>query len=169
MDPSDDVLERARSGDRAAIEELLMRHQPDLRRFARRVCRTSEDADDATQHAMVKLATELPAFRGAAKLSSWLFTIVKRECLRLLARLRRDVLADDLDDRLATAHEPDILLALQRALSSLDPMLREVLLLRDVEELTGPEVAGRLRISLEAMKSRLHRARTEMRHTLEST
>lgn len=170
MEPTDDdVLQRARSGDRAAIEALLVRHQPDLRRFARRVCRTSEDADDATQHAMVKLATELPAFRGVAKLTSWLFTIVKRECLRLIARVRRNVPADKLDARLAIARELDVLLTLQRALSSLDPRLREVLLLRDVEELTGPEVAGRLGISLEAMKSRLHRARTEMRNTLEST
>jgi RNA polymerase sigma factor (sigma-70 family) len=163
----DDVLERARRGERGAIDALLVRHQPDLRRFARRMCRTSEDAEDAAQHALVKLSTEISAFRGAAKITSWLFTVVKRECLRLVARVRRDVGADRLDERLAQVREPEVRLALERALSSLEPPLREVLLLRDVEELTGPEVAVRLGISLEAMKSRLHRARSEMRSTLE--
>jgi RNA polymerase sigma factor (sigma-70 family) len=116
----------------------------------------------------LKLATEVSAFRGAAKLTSWLFTIVKRECLRLFARVRRDVDADALDERLGQVREPDVLLALERALLSLPPPLREVILLRDVEELTGPEVADQLGISLEAMKTRLHRARAEMRATLES-
>jgi RNA polymerase sigma factor (sigma-70 family) len=162
----DDLLRRAQSGDRAAIDALLVRHQPDLRRFARRVCRTSEDAEDATQHAMVKLASEVSVFRGVAQITSWLFTIIKRECLRLIARFRRDTAQDVLDERLVCASDPDILIALEHALASLEPALREVLLLRDVEELTGPEVASALGISLEAMKSRLHRARTLMRHSL---
>jgi RNA polymerase sigma factor (sigma-70 family) len=163
----DDLLRRAQSGDREAIEALLTRHQPDLRRFARRVCRTSEDADDATQYAMVQLSSQVSAFRGVARLTSWLFTIIKRECLRLIAKFRRDAVEENvLDERLGSARDPDILIALQRALASLDPRLREVLLLRDVEELTGPEVASALGISLEAMKTRLHRARYEMRRSL---
>ena len=60
-----------------------------------------------------------------------------------------------------------LLLGLEQALAALDPQLREVVLLRDVEGFTGPEVARELGILLEAMKSRLHRARTAMRAALQ--
>jgi RNA polymerase sigma-70 factor (ECF subfamily) len=104
----DDLLRRAQSGDREAIEALLTRHQPDFRRFARRVCRTSEDADDATQYAMVQLSSQVSAFRGVARLTSWLFTIIKRECLRLIRKFRRDAVEENvLDERLGSARDPD--------------------------------------------------------------
>lgn len=164
--PDLDLLSRARDGDRAAIESLLARHHPDLKRFARRVCR-AEDAEDAVQHTMIQLATQVNSFRGVAKLTSWLFTILKRECRRLEARVRRLVIKDDFDDVLSDRRDLELLEAIESALVALEPALREVVLLRDVEQLTGPEVAAELGITLEAMKSRLHRARTALRHALE--
>ena len=160
------VLERARLGDREAIEALLATHQPHLRRFAHRMCRTREDADDAVQHAMVQLTQHADEFRGAGKLASWFFTIIKRECMRLFALARRDGELEAQYDRLDRARDPELLLALERSLGALEPELREVLLLRDVQEFTGPEVAQMLDITLEAMKSRLHRARLSMRQAL---
>src|SRR5881392_4484925 len=156
------MLERARRGERAAIETLLAMHQPDLRRFARRMCR-ADDADDAVQHAMVQLTARANEFRKTSKLSSWLFTIIKRKCMRLIALVRRDGGAEGLSERLARAPDPELLVTLEKSLAALEPELREVLLLRDVEEFTGPEVAKMLDITLEAMKSRLHRARLCMR------
>jgi RNA polymerase sigma factor (sigma-70 family) len=161
-----EVLAQARAGDRASIERLLVVYQPDMHRFARRVCR-SEDADDAVQHALVQLATKLGAFRSAARLTSWLFTIVRRECLRLLARLRRNTGDnDEIELALSNATDAELRLSLQRALAGLDDAHRDVILLRDVEQRTGPEVAEALSISLEAMKSRLHRAREQVRAEL---
>lgn len=159
-----EVLARARAGDRASIERLLFAYQPDVRRFARRVCRV-EDADDAVQHALVQLAAKLGTFREAARLTSWLFTVVKRECLRLLAGLRREG-EGELGPPLADATDVEVRLSLLRALAGLDAAHRDVLLLRDVEQRTGPEVAEALGISLEAMKSRLHRAREQVRAEL---
>jgi RNA polymerase sigma factor (sigma-70 family) len=165
-DDEAEVLTRARAGERASIERLLIIYQPDMRRFARRVCR-SEDADDAVQHALVQLATKLGAFRSAARLTSWLFTIVRRECLRLLARLRHDMADNDgVEQALANATDAELRFSLQRALAGLDDAHRDVILLRDVEQRTGPEVAEALSISLEAMKSRLHRAREQVRAEL---
>jgi RNA polymerase sigma factor (sigma-70 family) len=159
-----EVLARARAGDRASIERLLFAYQPDVRRFARRVCRV-EDADDAVQHALVQLTTKLGTFREAARLTSWLFTVVKRECLRLLARLRREG-EGELEPPLGDATDVEVRLSLLRALAGLDDAHRDVLLLRDVEQRPGPEVAEALGISLEAMKSRLHRAREQVRAEL---
>ncbi|HEU4409894.1 MAG TPA: RNA polymerase sigma factor [Polyangiaceae bacterium] len=159
-----EVLARARAGDRASIERLLLAYQPDVRRFARRVCRV-EDADDAVQHALVQLATKLGAFREAARLTSWLFTIVKRECLRLLGRLRREG-EGGLEPPPSGATDAELRLSLLRALAGLDDAHRDVLLLRDVEQRPGPEVAEALGISVEAMKSRLHRAREQVRAEL---
>ena len=159
-----ELVHAARDGDRAAMDRLLAKYQPDVRRFALRTCRTSEDADDAVQHALVQLSTQLGMFQGLSRLTTWLFTIVKHECMRLLGRAR-GAAADDtaIDRALASCGDIELAIALKQALWRLDPDLREVVLLRDVQELTGPEVAVRLDLTLEAMKSRLHRARERLR------
>jgi RNA polymerase sigma factor (sigma-70 family) len=158
------LVSAARDGDRAAMDRLLAEYQPDVRRFALRTCRTSEDADDAVQHTLVQLSTQLGSFQGLSRLTSWLFTIVKNECMRLLGRARR-ASGDDsaIDGVLASCGDIELAIALNQALLRLEPELREVVLLRDVQELTGPEVAARLDLTLEAMKSRLHRARERLR------
>jgi len=159
-----ELVNAARDGDRAAMDRLLAEYQPDVRRFALRACRTSEDADDAVQHTLVQLSTQLGMFQGLSRLTSWLFTIVKNECTRLLGRAGRGTADDTAIDRtLASCGDVELTIALHQALSRLDPDLREVVLLRDVQELTGPEVAVRLDLTLEAMKSRLHRARERLR------
>ena len=166
MNEEERILERARGGEKSAIEALLATHQPSLRRFAHRMCRTRADADDAVQHAMVQLAQHADEFRGEGKLTSWFFTIIERECMRLVSVARRNGEVAALYAQLTSVRDTALLLALERSLSGLEPDLREVILLRDVEELSGPEVAERLGISLEAMKSRLPRARLSMRAAL---
>lgn len=166
------LVAAARAGDRAAIDQLLARYQPDVRRFARRVCRSSEDADDAVQHTLVQLSRQMGAVQGIVRLTSWLFTVVKHECTRLIARSRRTrPLEEQHDERLlesAMAGRPDaeLALALKQAFGRLDADLRRVVFLRDVEQLSGPEVADELGITVEAMKSRLHRGRAALRREL---
>ena len=162
------LVDAARSGDEQAIARLLSDCQPDLKRFARRSCSNSEDAEDAVQAALWQLYRKIGALRTAATFATWLFRIVERECFRLF---RGRTLAEPLDTPEAAAlHAPqmpiDLRLDLSRAIAALPRPYREVLILRDVDELTAPEVAARLGLTLEAVKSRLHRARAMMRERL---
>jgi RNA polymerase sigma factor (sigma-70 family) len=162
------LVEAACSGDAAAVEKLLAVCQPDLRRFARRTCSTSEDAEDAVQVALWQLYRKVGALRTAATFASWLFRIVERECYRLFrARSRTQAWDEAFDHMLRQEPLPHELRSdLVAAIAALPEPYREVLVLRDVDELTAPETAVRLNISLEAVKSRLHRARMMIRERL---
>lgn len=163
------LIEAARQGQSEALAELLSVCQPDLKRFARRTCSTTEDAEDAVQIALWQLYRRIGALRTVATFATWLFRIVERECFRLF-RVRQ--YSDSLDDlppaaTPCTPHVPaDLRMDLIKALERLTPPYREVLILRDIHELTAPEVAAQLGLSLEAVKSRLHRARTMVRTDL---
>lgn len=91
------LVEAACKGDASAIEKLLALSQPDLRRFARRSCATSEDADDAVQVALWNLQRNIGSLRVVAALASWMFKVVERECFRLLRIQRKtEELTDDM-------------------------------------------------------------------------
>lgn len=164
------LVDAARGGDHGAIVRLLSVCQPDLKRFARRTCATSEDAEDAVQVALWQLYRKIGALRTAVTLATWLFRIVERECFRLFRRSGPAHALHSLDE----AHEDvaarcvpqDLQMDLARAIERLSPPYREVLILRDVHELTAPEAAAQLGLSLQAVKSRLHRARAFVRHQL---
>ena len=163
------LIEAARQGDSGAMSELLKVCQPDLKRFARRTCSTTEDAEDAVQVALWQLYRKIGALRTVATFTTWLFRIVERECYRLY---RGKKYAESLDEMIPEdmPHAPavpiDLRMDLVRAMERLTPPYREVLILRDVHELTAPEVAAQLGLTLEAVKSRLHRARAQVREHL---
>jgi RNA polymerase sigma-70 factor (ECF subfamily) len=169
----DELLSAARDGNAEALGVLLRTHRNGVYRYGLQVCRTTEDAEDAVQETLWAATRALKTFRGSASsIASWMFTIVRRECYRLIDRHRDAPIAlagseDELPD---DAPAPDEELAERRrtallatVLADLDPLHREVILLRDVEELTAPEAAAQLGISVQALKSRLHRARGELR------
>jgi RNA polymerase sigma factor (sigma-70 family) len=163
------LVEAARSGDSASIARLLDVCQPDLARFARRTCATSQDAEDAVQLALWQVYRRVGALRTIATFGSWLFRIIERECFRLFRRegeRRHAAPAEVLAGLEAPAVPMDLRIDLARAIAELPPAYREVLLLRDVDELTAPEAAAELGISIEAVKSRLHRARGLVREKL---
>ena len=83
------LIEAACSGDAAAVERLLVICQPDLRRFARRTCSTSEDAEDAVQIALWQLYRKIGALRTTATFAAWLFKIIERKCYRLFRARNR--------------------------------------------------------------------------------
>lgn len=163
------LIEAARQGQTEALAELLSVCQPDLKRFARRTCSTTEDAEDAVQIALWQLYRRIGTLRTVATFATWLFRIVERECFRLF-RVRR--YAEALEDLppAAVPYAPQVPVDLRqdliKALERLTPPYREVLILRDIHELTAPEVAAQLGLSLEAVKSRLHRARAMVRADL---
>ncbi len=179
--PTDEeLIAGARAGDAGALEILLARHQPRVYRYALRMCREPGEAEDVQQEVLLAAARGLREFRGAAALDTWLYTIARRQCGRR-RRLRKgepsasrrvaiESLVEDLPDR---GQAPDQALAdrqaaqaIERALQALEPAQREVVLLRDVEGLTAPEVAAALGLTEQAVKSRLHRGRVALRAAL---
>lgn len=169
-----DLAEAARAGDPAALEALLRERRTEVVRYAMRLCVSPADAEDATQEALLALAKYVGALREVAALSGWLFTAVRTHCTRLARRSLRHAL--ELDDGAPIALEgptPEEQLVdtqlrhrLSVVVSQLDPLLRDALLRRDVLGESGEEAAAALGISLEAMKSRLHRARAEAKREL---
>lgn len=163
------TIEAARSGDRDALLALLSAVQPDLRRYARTACRTSSDIDDAVQEALWLLYRRIGTLRAVTAFSAWLFAIVRRECLRLARRAMGA--AAPLDEQTQTdavLAMPDAALRseLVSAIQSLPAHYRDVVILRDIEELTIDEIAARLSTTRETAKARLHRARTLLREYL---
>src|SRR5262245_35953714 len=85
---TDRLLVEARNGDRAALDALLGRHREQVFRYGLRVCRTTEDAEDAVQLTLWSAARSVGGFRQASSITTWLFTIVRNYCLRMLGRDR---------------------------------------------------------------------------------
>jgi RNA polymerase sigma-70 factor (ECF subfamily) len=173
------LLERARAGDRPALEMLLERHQARVYRFGMKMCRDPDLAQDVLQDTLLSVARGIRDFRGASSLSTWLYTIARSFCIKKRRKSKFAPSAEhSLDSDAAREQEqladqaksPDEVLAgrrveqaLEQAIAALEPMYREVLLLRDVEGLTAPEVAEVLGVNVQAVKSRLHRARLSVR------
>jgi RNA polymerase sigma-70 factor (ECF subfamily) len=181
--PTDeDLLAAVRAGDASALETLLVRYQPRLYRFSLRMCGNVDEAGDVAQDSLISMARSLRDFRGDASVSSWLYTIARRNCMRKRRRSKfapareesLDAPASESAGRVTdpsptpeqSATNREIEIALTRAIDALDPPQREVLVLRDVEGLSAPEVARILEISVDAVKSRLHRARLAVRGQL---
>ena len=178
----DELLGAARHGDAAALEALLIRYQPHLYRFGLRMCGNEQDAGDVAQESLISMARSLRDFRGDASVSSWLYTIARRFCIKKRRRskfapAREESLdapgvdaalrvADPAPNPEQTATSRELERALAHAIERLEPAQREVLVLRDVEGLSAPEVAKILGISVDAVKSRLHRARVAVRREL---
>jgi RNA polymerase sigma-70 factor, ECF subfamily len=161
---------------------LLVRYQPQLYRFGLRMCGNENDAGDVAQESLISMARSLRDFRGDSSVSSWLYTIARRFCIKKRRRSKfapareesLDAPGIDAAQRLAdpapspeqTATNRELQHVLTRAIDRLEPTQREVLVLRDIEGLSAPEVAEVLGVTVDAVKSRLHRARVAVRQAL---
>lgn len=161
------LLQAAHAGDRDALAALLRACHPDIRRYAQRHCLIS-DVDDAVQEALWVLARKLQAVRTLAAFSGWLLRIVKRECRRLGRLAFRYDPYDEaaVEQWMARHSSADLQLDLASALQSLPATYREVILMRDFEEMSIAEIAAQLQLTTAAVKSRLHRARAMAREYL---
>ena len=167
----------AARGDDEALAVLVRMYHDRVYRFGLRVCRDGYDADDAVQEAFTKLARRPDVARDASALS-WLMTVVRNACLRMLRPFLRErrTLGDRVDeaDHVASG-ELDAQQAMERwqlvhavhaAIATLERPYREVLVMRDLEGLSGEETCAALGLELAAMKTRLNRARTQLRASL---
>jgi RNA polymerase sigma-70 factor (ECF subfamily) len=174
-----DLLARAKAGDAGALEALVVRYQPRVYRYGISMCRDADAASDIAQDTLMAMARSVGDFRGDASVGTWLFTIARRFCMRK-RRPRKHAPAHEqsLDEIAPRDHEHlsdpapgpeqeaaarEIRAALATAIDALEPAQREVLVLRDVEGLSAPEVAQVLGVTVDAVKSRLHRARVAVR------
>lgn len=165
-DLSPALVMAAQAGDASAISALIARAQPDVRRYARRTCRTQSDMDDAAQEALIVIYRRIGSLRAIGALSSWMVRIVDRICLRLARQALGQTSPLDVletDERFRTLTDHELRLDLAAAIQSLPPHYREVLLLRDIEELTIDEIGARLGSTRQAVKARLHRGRLLVR------
>jgi len=165
------LIDAARAGDRAAIDELLASYEPAIYRFGLRMCGDEESAREVLQETMLAAFQHLPGFRGDASLSTWLYQIARSFCIK--ERRGQRPMAG-LDERVADSaptpdrqvHAREIGVALAKAITALPAEQREVLVLRDVEGLSADEAAQVIGIEVGALKSRLHRARMALREAL---
>jgi RNA polymerase sigma-70 factor (ECF subfamily) len=176
------LLDAARGGDRAALEAFVERHQARVLRFGLKMCRDAEDARDVAQETLLAAARGIARFRNASSPSTWLYTIARSFCIKKRRRSRfapAALVSLDAEGRKAAADVPDLrrdpeqelddrrlAAALDAAISALDPKYREILVLRDVEGMAATEVAEVTGLRVEAVKSRLHRARLRVRERL---
>lgn len=171
-----ELVARVRAGDRRAFEELVITYQHRVFGVAARMLGNRAEAEEIAQETFLRAHRALPEFRGEARLSTWLPAIASRLCLNRLASPDRRLARDD--DALAAApsHEPDAATALER--SELDTALRDaiaalpeerriVVILRDIEGLSYEEIAEALAVQPGTVRSRLHRARMDLKAKLE--
>jgi RNA polymerase sigma factor (sigma-70 family) len=163
--PTEQIVSAAREGDPRAISTLVCGSHAHVQRFARTLCSSPEDAEDAAQEALIVLYRKIGTLRATAALASWMFQIVRNECIRRSRLTFRSLAAEQEVESSAE----DIALArleMQRIVDSiaeLPPDQRAVIVLRDVQGLSGAATAQELGLSRAAMKSRLHRGRETLR------
>ncbi|MCS6954333.1 MAG: RNA polymerase sigma factor [Bryobacterales bacterium] len=178
------IVARARAGDPQAFAELVERYERQIYRLARHITHNDEDAEDVLQETFLKAYENLPGFQGQSKFYTWLVRIAVNEALMKL-RKRRSSKVVSLDETFDTGEETvareiavwedhpeeqysreELRRILEEAIDSLPPLYRTVFVLRDVDELSTEETAGVLGISIPAVKSRLLRARLQLRDKL---
>ena len=165
------LVTRAVAGDTRALEDVLRLWGPRVHRFARRLCPANE-ALDAVQETLLILADRIGTLKAAEALTSWSFQVVKRQCLKAFSLVRRETaLAQYLGAFDDLSRPPDhdrreLLDELGRVLANLPERDRQILILLDLEGLSQHETGRRLGLSLPAVKSRVHRARTLLRRRM---
>lgn len=173
----------ARNGSTIAIEQLVGRYESRLFRLALNITRNREDAEEVVQNAFLKAFQNLASFRGDSRFYTWLVRIAVNEALmKIRGRRLNEVLIDSADDpeNPPLPHElqdwgpnpeerclqEELRAILKRTVDELTPRYRTVFQLRDIEEFSTEETALTLELSLSAVKSRLARARLQLRNSL---
>lgn len=185
LDNEAEVVAEARAGNHGAFATLVKQYDHHIYRIALNITRNTEDAKDALQESLLKAHTNLGRFEGQSRFYTWLVRIAINESLMKLRRRRREkevfideepetdngrLMAGEIvdwdenpEERYSQAELREIL---TKAIESLSPPYRLVSLLRDVEGFSTDETAQTLGISVSAAKSRLLRARMQLRETL---
>src|SRR5437899_7676674 len=178
------LVQAAKRGDDSAFEELVRRYDRNVFRIAQHITQNREDAEDVVQDAFLKAYTNLGRFQGQSKFYTWLVRIAVNEALMKLRR-RKPERTVSLDEDIKTEDDSlprevadwspnpeqqysqaELREILSKTIQGLPPGFRTVFVLRDVEGLSTEETADALDLSIPAVKSRLLRARLQLRERL---
>lgn len=178
------LVEAARAGDIGAFESLVRRYDRNVFRIAQHITQNREDAEDVVQDAFLKAYQNLGQFQGQSKFYTWLVRIAVNEALMRLRRRRPERMIS-LDEDVKTEEDSmprevadwspnpeqqytqaELKEILGKTIQGLPPSFRTVFVLRDVEGLSTEETASALELSVPAVKSRLLRARLQLRERL---
>ena len=179
-----ELVAKAREGDSAAYNQLVNKYSPKIYRLAKHITQHDEDAEDVLQETFLKAFEHLGDFQGQSKFYTWIVRIAVNESLMKLRKRKSDRTVP-LDEPLDTGEDTvvreiavwdedpeqkysreELAQILDEAVQSLRPVFRTVFVLRDIEELSTEETAEALGISIPAVKSRLLRARLQLREKL---
>lgn len=178
------LVDRSRAGDASAFNELVQRYERKIYRLAKHITQNDEDAEDVLQESFLKAYTHLDSFQGDSKFYTWLVRIAVNEALMKLRKRKtdrtvsldepqdtgEDLVAREIavwdDDPEKKYSREELAEILDSAVQSLKPSFRTVFVLRDIEELSTEDTAETLGISIPAVKSRLLRARLQLREKL---
>jgi RNA polymerase sigma-70 factor (ECF subfamily) len=172
--PDDEIVRRVQAGDVAAFEILMRRYNQRLFRVARGILGNDAEAEDVVQEAYVRAFQHLQQFAGRSQFSTWLTKIAVYESLSRRRAQHRLQLIDggEIDsmpvnkttaDAAETASRRELAHVLADAVDSLSPDLRAVVALRMIENLSTAETAACLDLTEANVKTRLHRAKLELR------
>lgn len=171
----------ARRGDTDAFESLLRLYEKRVLALTMRMCRNPEDAQEAAQEAFLAAWQGLPAFRGESSFSTWLYRLTSNACVDLMRRegrhsasagpsLNDEDTGLDLPDRAPSpqeaAEQRELRGQIEAGLRSLSPEHRQVLILREIHQLSYEEIAQALSLDLGTVKSRISRGRRQLRNFL---
>jgi RNA polymerase sigma-70 factor, ECF subfamily len=178
------LVAQSREGDTRAFGELVRRYEGKIFRLAQHVTQNREDAEDVLQETFMKAYEHLDQFKGDSKFYTWIVRIAVNQALMKLRRRKTDK-SVSLDETIDTGEDtvmreiaawdedPEQQFSreelggiLDTAIQSLEPPYRSVFVLRDIEELSTEETAEALGLSVPAVKSRLLRARLQLREKL---
>ncbi|MFI1645891.1 RNA polymerase sigma factor [Streptomyces avidinii] len=167
--PAEPLILAAQGGDLESLTALVCGSHPNVRKFAYSLCASPEDAEDAAQEALIILYRRIGMLRASGALASWMFRIVRNECLRRTRLVPRE--RAPLPDTAVRSAEDEVLQRMEaarvaRAISALPEDQRRVLIMRDIQGYSGRMAADALGLSTAAMKSRLHRARAALQDSL---
>jgi RNA polymerase sigma-70 factor (ECF subfamily) len=178
------LVQAAKAGDVGAFEDLVRRYDRNVFRIAQHITQNREDAEDVVQDAFLKAYGNLAQFQGQSKFYTWLVRIAVNEALMRLRRRRPERMVS-LDEDVKTEEDSmpreiadwspnpeqqytqgELKDILSRTIQGLPASFRTVFVLRDVEGLSTEETADALGLSIPAVKSRLLRARLQLRERL---
>lgn len=187
--PDDELVAAFQRGERVAFEALVRRHQDRVYGICVRMLGSPQWAEDAAQEVFVRVFRSLHRFRGESRFTTWLYQVTLNHCRNVQAfrgrrqERRHDSLDADIEQEDGSTHrrqladdrpdaEDDLLLQqrlelVQEELARLDPLWKEILVLRDVEGLSYEEIGQALTLSPGTVKSRIFRARAQLRERIE--
>ena len=178
------LIEKAQSGDPIAFEDLIAIHQKNIFSIAYRIAGNQNDAEDMAQEVLIKIFKNLNQFKGNSKFSTWLYRVTTNTCLDMKKKIMKHS-SYSLDQNLETdegsisteiqdnsptpeqyAEQNAVQRAVNQAISNLNDQHKKVIILRDVQGFSYEEIADMLGCSVGTVKSRINRARAQLKKIL---